>query len=465
MESPMLSIAVTKSDKYVRLQTRNYQYHPSIINGIQRMMLNFQQNYIFDMYLDIEDYEFLATTLKIPRLNSKHQKFSTLSCNTKFPIPMLSLHMSRQALNSEVLDYDGNNILHTDDNRKIYFALCARESEEEDPVARIGKPRVNHASAPEIIYARDMQPFVFTRATDKDPWTYNDVQTEIAKSRISEIFRYNGKMALIEHGKHISAIFKPILSVGKDDPAASPCRSAYRWVMNPFFSKSHPIVYHDFTLRRKIEGQPGAKDMFLMHPSDKEGIYGKMEYHDKFGTPYGLDLMFQYNGKRAPDTSMQAAVQTFKQNLELLQGELIKEKSEVVHTEDGKEGWSTLVTIPMNVDVNLVTYDSGKYKVLLDDGLHHAVSVKVLKLLDGIYSDRLSLWENTAVYYKVPHRLISQIVLFVKLPEDPELDTHIRDKFKEFALPSASASLILINAAINEVITDLNAISVALLNA
>jgi hypothetical protein len=248
---------------------------------------------------------------------------------------------------------------------------------------------------------------------------------------------------------------------GKDDPAASPCRSAYRWVMNPAFRETHPIVYPDFTLRRKIEGQPGPKDMFLMSPTDTPGIYGNMDYHDKFGTPYGLDLMFQFNGKRSPLSSMKQAIYTFIDNLQLLHQQ-IASKSDIVHREDGEDGWFTRLTIPMNVDVNLATRENGRYKVLLDDGLHHAVSVKVLQLLDRIIGDRVSLWENTAVYYKVPHRLISQIILFVKLPENDDIEQEVRDTFPALANPEISASLILINAAIMEIISDLNKIAAAL---
>ena len=143
------SINITHTEKFIRLQTKDYTYHPSIINGIQRMMLNFLKSYIFDMYLDTDDYEFLSLNLKIQRINVKHQKFTTLSCNTKFPIPMLSLHMSRQAINSEM-----THLLVCNALRKVYFALCAPYSEESDPIARISKPLVNNGSAPIMIYAR-----------------------------------------------------------------------------------------------------------------------------------------------------------------------------------------------------------------------------------------------------------------------------------------------------------------------
>jgi hypothetical protein len=365
--------------------------------------------------------------------------------------------MSRQAINSEMSPLLVNNEL-----RKVFFALCAPYSEEPDPISRISKPFVNTRSSPVMIYARDLEPFVFTRATVNDPWAYNNEESEGLKSRISEVFVYNGKMAMIEHGKHVNTILKPRLANGKEDPAGNPCRSSYRWVMNPVFVDTHPIVNADFTLRRKIEGQPGAKDMFLMAPSEEEGIYGKMNYHNKFGKPYGIDLMFQYNGKWTPARAMKEAINTFIVNLNLFNQELTRTGSDVVHKETGESGWSTQLTIPMNVDVNLNTREDGKYQVLLDDGLHHAVSVKVLELLDHIIGDRLSLWENTAVYYKVPHRLISQIILFVKIPESDEFNKEVRA-----SLPAAivsddrSTSELLINAAIAEVISDLNKISVA----
>jgi hypothetical protein len=454
-------LTITATSKFARLQTRNYAYHPSIINGIQRMMLNFIPTYMFDMYLDPEDYDFLTFELKISRISAKHQKFTTLACNTKFPIPMLSLHMSRQTLNCEVVDMEGRNLLRNDPIRKVYFALCELPSKEEDPIARISKPRVNKNAAPLIVYARDLEAFVFTRENDKDPWTYNGAETYEVQRRISEIFVYNGKMALIEHGKHINTLLKPRLEIGKEDPAGSPCRSSYRWVMNPVFKETHPIVNKDFTLRRKIEGQPSAKDMFLMALSPEEGVYGKMDYQNKFGKPYGLDLMFQYNGKLAPLMAMKKAIETFINTLQLMDGEL-STKSDIIHVENGKEGWSTRLTVPMNVDVNLVTLHDGKYQGLLDDGINHAVSVKVLEILDRIIGDRLSIWENTAVYYKVPHRLIAQSILFVKLPESIEFDQEVRKHLPLDYPIQTSASFIIIHAAINEVINDLSRISAEL---
>jgi hypothetical protein len=138
----------------------------------------------------------------------------------------------------------------------------------------------------------------------------------------------------------------------------------------------------------------------------------------------------------------------------------------MVHKENDTDGWSTRLTIPMNVDVNLNTRENGKYQVLLDDGLHHAVSVKVLELLDGVIGDtnignRLSLWENIAVYYKVPHRLISQVILFVKLPESDEFDKEVRASLPPSIVSAEKpTSELLINAAIAEVIADLNKIAV-----
>jgi hypothetical protein len=464
----MESVHVEKSPKYARLQTTNYEFHPSVVNGIQRMMLNYLTGYMFDMYLDMEDYEFLSMYLKIPQVNPKHLKFTTLSCNTKFPIPMLSLHMSRQAINSEVYDEDNQNLLRCDSRRKVFFALCANAGEERDAIARISKPRVNPGAAPVIIYARELEPFVFTRPTESDPWAYDVEQTEAVGAQIDKIFLYNGKMALIEHGKHINTILKPRLVNGKEDPGGNPCRSSYRWTMNPKFKETHPIVDENFVVRRKIEGQPGPKDMFLMVPTTEttDSPYGNMKFENKFGKPYGLDLMFQFNGKASPIKTMGRAVKQFIEGLNLLSRETARSDSELLGKEQGNEGWSTKLTIPLNVDVNLNTIYGGEFQILLDDGLHHAISVKVLELLDAVIGENMSLWENTAVYYKVPHRLISQIILFVKIPESKEFEQTVSEMLTEILgmgyEPYLSVTEMLIQAAIKEVIKDLGKILTAI---
>jgi len=443
-----MALKIDIADKYARLSATDYAFHPSVINGIQRMMLNFVESFMFDMYLDVDDYEWLTSYLKIQRLNPKHQKFTTLSCNTKFPIPMLSLHMSRQAINSEVI-VNGENILRCDDRRKIYFAICAPYSEVADPIARIGKPRVNHEAAPVIIYARDLEPFVFTRPSEKDPWTYNYEETAMVSDHLNDIFVYNGKMTLIEHGKHVNTLLKPRLVSGVEDPAGNPCRSSYRWTMNPALKDTFPIVDKDFVLRRKIEGQPGPKDVFLMVPDEE----GKIKYQNKFGKPYGLDLMFQYNGKWRPENAMKAAIHTFIKGLLFMDQEIGKDNSDLV----GKEAteFSTLLTFPKGIDVDMKVRQAS---VLLDDALHHAVSVKVLEILDGVIGDQVHIWENTAVYYKVPHRLISQVLLFVKLPESPEF----LEQLSEALNSTDHLPEVLLHRAITEVIDNLNRILVEL---
>lgn len=452
------SLTITnKNNSFVRLQTRDYSYHPATVNGIQRMMLNYQKSYAFNMYLDIDDYDFLGEDLKIPRVNKMHQKFITLSCNTKYPIPMLSLHMSRQAINSSVFDAEGQNLLLQSDTRKVYFAVCASKQDEADPMKRISTPLINKTSVPRFIYARELTPFVFTRISQTDEWGFDLKQTTLLEDNIDSIFFYNGKVALLEHGKFINALLKPSLITGKEDPAGSPCRSSYRWTMNPVFKDSFPIVNSDFTLRRKVEGEPSAKDMFLMVPTTEEDTYGKMSYQNKFGKPYGLDLMFQYNGKHDPLLSMIEAVKIFKINLNLMKEQFLNDDSVIIHKENSD--YSTKLTIPLNVDVDLMKHEGGKYKVLLDDGMLHAVSVKILEILDSVILENIKLWEHVSVYYKVPHRLIPQSELMCKLPESDEFNKILKVKLIELQVNSGMNNThSLIQCAINQVVADLDMI-------
>jgi hypothetical protein len=86
------------------------------------------------------------------------------------------------------------------------------------------------------------------------------------------------------------------------------------------------------------------------------------------------------------------------------------------------------LSIPINVDMDIMTLENGKYRVLLDDGILHAISVRILELLDQQIGDSLNIWQEVSVYYKIPHRLVSQAILSVKIPDilkntsKPEID-------------------------------------------
>ena len=457
------SMSIDKADKYIRLSTKNYRFHPSIINGIQRIMLNYMSSYTFDMFLDPNDFTFLSETLNIPRLNPKHQRYTTLSCNTQFPIPMISLHISRQAISSEAIIED-IDIIENTNVRKVYFAICAPKEDESDPIKRISKPLVNNNATPLILYAHNLTPFVFTRKSVTDPWGFDETESYKVQKNLEKVFVYNGKVALIENGKNLNVILKAEKVMGKTDPAGSPCRSSYRWVMNPEFKEKYPVVDKDFVLRRKIEGEPGAKDMFLMVPisgdlASTTASYSSgelhMAYQNKFGKPYGTDLLMAYNGKQNPASVMRESIKKFIENLRLMDIECNKE-SEVIHKMYLDN--SVTLTIPLNVDMDLTKYQNGKYEVLMDDSILHSVSVKVLELLDNIIGDDISIWENISVYYKVPHRLIAQSILCVKLPEESEDFIEKISKTYKLTDKSKNVSLLIIRHAINSVISDLESI-------
>jgi hypothetical protein len=200
-----------------------------------------------------------------------------------------------------------------------------------------------------------------------------------------------------------------------------------------------------------VEGEPSAKDMFLMVPTEETDTYGKMTYENKFGKPYGLDLMFQYNGRQDPIVAMIESVNIFIYNLNLMKEQFLQEKSDIIHSQTTE--YSTKLTIPLNVDIDLLTHEDGKFKVLMDDGLLHAVSVKILEILDNIILDNIKLWEHVSVYYRVPHRLISQSELMCKIPESEDFNMLIKSKLKPGS--KFTSSHILIELAINEVIQDL----------
>ena len=119
------------------------------------------------------------------------------------------------------------------------------------------------------------------------------------------------------------------------------------------------------------------------------------------------------------------------------------------------------LTIPLNIDIDILTYQSKKYSILIDDGILHAVSVKMLEILDKVIGEDISIWEHVSIYYKVPHRLISQSELFCSLPTGNE---EFMDKLQDsLSNKTGGVFLSLINQAIDEIIiNDLNPIQTEL---
>lgn len=444
----MSAFSVDKASKnYIRLSTADYKYPPSIINGIMRMMMNFVDVYCFDDFIDPDDYEFFRNVLKVPRLFEGRQHYTTLINNTRYPDPSASQRLSSLVINNTD---DTVKLLEETETRKVYFAICGND---EDPIKQISKPLLNQGGLPLFIHSRDLTPFVFLR--QEENWVYDKTESDTVKNSMDVIFSYNSKVMMLEHGKKFNVIVKPMLCRGIDNPRGTPCTSKYRWVMNPRIpdiyikGKRQELIDDKYVLRRKIEGEYSAKDLFLLDPMTLKD--DKMDFHNKFGIPYGLDLIFFYNGKMNPSLCMTKSIRLFIDKLELFRKEF-NSPSAVIHHEKSDDNHEYLI-IPRNVDMDLSSYKDGEYHPFIDHSLLNAISTRALQIVDSVIGDDIPLWENVLIYSKVPHPLIPQAELVFQLPES-ELLKKIRDTYKYNTGQTVASSLM--NQTIDELITMLS---------
>jgi hypothetical protein len=397
---------VNHTGEFIRLTSRNFTYHPSVMNAIDRVAGTHVRILCFDEFLDKKDYTLLTEHMGIMPLVEGHSRHTTIVGSGRFPISMISHAVSMTAI---IDTHETRAAIMETSTRKCFFVLCDKTSEPG-----CVKPYKNEDSVPVRIRSHDFIPYVYTRSTVQDRWKYD--MTESHAIDVTKIFAYNEEQTTVEHGKSLLVVVKPTLFKGFDHPRGIPCIRRYQWIVSPkLIEQGFPVVSKDYSLIHKIEGKPSAKERFLASHVEN----GVAIPQNKFGKPYGVDLMFIYNGKMKCHQVVREAVGILQEALELFAEQLDEQRgSLVIGKLDLSDRNEQVITMPKTSDLNLRTHEDGKYSLLIDDSLLHMLSVKIMEIVDVVIDDQLATWKEVSIFYKVPHRLIPSAELHVSIPDN-----------------------------------------------
>lgn len=431
----VLNDNVEGSPSYIRLTSTGYKYHQSIMNGIDRVANMNVPVLCFDEYLDQDDYDLLRNLMDVPHLAKGHERHTTIVANGRYPISMISHAVSMTAIHNSP---DTVQLIEETTLRKVYFALG-------DPTS-LDRPRPfrNTASYPKSLHSHDFLAYVYTRESIQEDWRFNREESDIVQSKIRDIFVYNEMQVLVEYNKSILVIVKPSWCQGQKHPKAIPCIRRYQWILNPDLMVANDrrgaynVVNDDYTLLHKIEGHPSAKELFTaIDVEEHKDAEGKVTRRlvipqNKFGKPYGIDLVFIYNGKMDCARVVTNAIDVLIGSLDLLSQEIALPTIMTKESFDDRN--EQILAMPKLPDADLRVDHNGKFGLLIDDSILHMVSVKVMEMVDEVIQDELDMWQMTSIYYRVPHRLIPAAELHVKLPQSAAFTDRLRARFELVAL-------------------------------
>jgi len=434
---------VHKPGNYLRLTSDHFKYHSCIFNAIDRIVTTDIPIYCLDDYLDEKDYIFLQEHMGVTRLIPGHKRHTTVLKTIRFPGNMISHAVSMTAVNNtdETIP-----LLKETDIYKVYFVLGS----DSEP-GKV-KPFVNTTRYPVTLHSHDFIPYVYSRTDINSTWQYNEDKSKQIKERLKDIFVYNEHQLTVEHKKKVLVITKPTLFNGREHPRANTCITRYQWKANPKITEHIPLIYDDYRLRRKIEGEYDIKEIFLLDIENPiEGEEHKYYWQNKFGCPYGVELLLKYNGKLSCIDSVNRAIHILIESMNTIEQEISKgQLSEIIGQEEQEINEQILI-IPKHETHVFNAQQDETYRLLSDDSILHYLSIKIMQVIDRVIGEDMEKWENTSIYYKIPHRLRVRSELHVKIPDDAEFIVNLK-KEMTYTMSQTGSNFVneLIKFSINE---------------
>jgi DNA-directed RNA polymerase subunit L len=353
----------------------------------------------------------------------------------------------------------------------VFFVICQKpESDSDDLKSLMTKPLVVEALT-ESVYSQDLVPVVLTQTHDDedDPhYEYDKIESDKVKAVIKYIFPFNELIAEVNHNQKLNVVLNPVLGSGNTNIRWAPCTFLYRYEMDPKWRDMDHGVVERGQIRRKIEGERALKHLFVHKPPEditQPAISDKP--YNRFGLPYGHVLAFQYNGKMDEVTAFHSCICTLtsavdhflKRYLEAnpessdhKSSMMSKEVSEVSSDDGSLNSHMEILYIPKNTQDELPSEDH----ILTGVTIGNIITTKILEIIEGIVTEKGlpdTTWSQTHVAYKVPHPLIKQCLIMIKLPgtlliTHKKLITDAVQQIKEDLSSLSSAVL----AAVNKVV-------------
>lgn len=421
-----INVELTKLPGRECLVVRTRGFNTATINGLRRTMLTECSCYGFVTEIDPYDYKVITGT-------KEERRNTVLACTLNSQsIPVMAQRCSRLCLHTDKIT---DPLLASSDTRKVFFVVCQRpDSDSKDLKELMTKPLVAEKLT-ETIHSHDLIPVVLTVNDDNDDdvhFEYNKEESDIIKDNIKHIFPFNELIAKVDYGQRLNIVLKPVMGKGSDNVRWSPCTFLYRFTADPGWAQhNHAVVDSNGQVRRKIEGERSFKHLFVHKPplNIKQSADADEPYN-KFGRPYGHILMFQYNGKmpvvqvfNTCVTQLTNAADLFLEqyiNANTEKSMMSKEASTVSSTDGTMNSEVELLYIPRNTQDEL---PSENY-ILTDATIGNLFQTKMLEIIESKAAAMKlddSVWRHTHIAYKIPHPLIRQCQMQIKIPDTLKL--------------------------------------------
>lgn len=421
-------VNVDIQEKYVCVDTTGF--NTATINAVRRAMILHIPCYGFDEMIDPDDYELITGT--------KPEQRNVVLANTTQTqsIPILAQRCSRLPLQTTGVT---RPLLESNDKRKVFFTVCKTpQADKETWFTCLTKPFVLEGDIIKRIFSKDLEPVVLTRSSTEDEFQYDEEASEEVREAYDEIFPYNVLIVRMCEGERVNIVLRPVLGTGIENSRWIPCTFSYRMHMDPkWLDKGEHLVSPEGTVRRKVHGKLGLRDLITMNP-DTEMPY------NRFGKPHGHMLMFQYNGKMGHVEAFAASVRVIQDAVNTflkyyLEGnDVIHKVVSHIQTDDEHSSVMETMSIPKNTEDELPV----SQWIYCDHTIGNLLTTKMLEIVDQQEKMTDELWSQVQIAYKIPHPNVRQCVMVVKLPSDIGL-THEN----------------LMKEAVREIVEDLNKLS------
>lgn len=426
--------------KYITVTGRSA--NPDLLNSIKATMLTHVPCFGFDNMIDPQDFPFIKNVLK---LDFDHEHYTVLTNTTRYATPILAQRLGRLAVytSAETLA-----VLTGSDDVMIVFLLC----DEQDP----SKPLKNMDPIDIVVSSRSLVPRVYKK--EGTEWRFDQGHTDRIQALKETIFHYDTDICTLAYGQELHAIVKPIYSIGLKDPRWQPCTWRFRHERDPLWNQEEG--YANIQLLKK-PGKMGLKEQFTtMSPTAcrAAGLPLGSTYDNKlFGVPYGVQMMFVFNGKMDPKLAFMMSIEVLTDAMSKFGAQYrvaatTLDEPSIIYKEQRDTSTQTLY-VPYNTNDTM----PDEFMILTKHVTGNIIVNKMLYIFNrDIVKNNKELYKNTLIAYKIPHQLVTQCTYTIQLPLSEDIclkrfaDIGITDEFHEN----------LIAKALDELKTDLGGLAV-----